>query len=77
LVISKAAFNLPQFLRLGAFFLAPGGTLIAMKGAEAKEEVKEAVPTATEAGLCLSSSNNLILPVTSNRCTILIYKKVQ
>ena len=43
-VISKAAFKLPQFLSLGAFFLAPGGILIAMKGVEISEEMKEAEP---------------------------------
>ncbi len=31
-VISRAAFKLPEFLSLGAFFLVPQGTLIALKG---------------------------------------------
>lgn len=74
-VISKAAFKLPQFLSLGAFFLAPGGILIAMKGVETREETKEAEPAAAGAGLCLSASHAVTLPVTGDQRTILIYKK--
>ena len=36
-VISKAAFKLPPFLMWGAFFLAPGGILIAMKGDDIRQ----------------------------------------
>ena len=76
-VISKAAFKLPQFLSLGAFFLAPGGILIAMKGVEISEEMKEAEPAAVEAELLLSASHAVTLPVTGDQRTILIYKKTR
>jgi 16S rRNA (guanine527-N7)-methyltransferase len=76
-VISKAAFNLPDFLRLGAFFLAPGGLLIAMKGMDINQEMKEAEPAAAVAGLHLSSSQTLVLPLTGNQRMILIYKKAK
>lgn len=76
-VISKAAFKLSQFLKLGTFFLAPGGTLIAIKGMEIREETKEAEPAAADAGLFLSASHIVTLPACGNQSTILIYKKGQ
>lgn len=74
-VVSKAAFKLPQLLSLGAFFLAPEGILIAMKGAEIEKEKKEAESAAAEAGLYLAAFQVATLPVAGNRRTILIYKK--
>jgi 16S rRNA (guanine527-N7)-methyltransferase len=74
-VISKAAFKLPQFLRLGAFFLAPGGVLIAMKGMDIHGEIKEAEATAAVSGLHLSASQVVTLPLTGDQRRLLIYKK--
>src|SRR3972149_6004976 len=51
-VISKAAFKLPEFLPLGACCLAPSGILIAMKGEDVREEVDAAEPAAAGAGVC-------------------------
>jgi 16S rRNA (guanine527-N7)-methyltransferase len=74
-VISKAAFKLPQFLTLGASFLAPRGVLIAMKGLEISEEIKEAAASAVASGLYVSSSHTVTLPVTGEEHKIVIYKK--
>lgn len=74
-VISQAAFKLPQFLTLGAFPLAPEGVLIAMKGAHASEELEEAMPVAAASGLYLSASHSFVLPITGDQRTILIFKK--
>jgi 16S rRNA (guanine527-N7)-methyltransferase len=76
-VISKAAFKLPQLLTLGAAFLRPGGILMAMKGADISGELAEAQPAAAAAGLLLTSSHSLTLPVTGDRRQILIYAKKQ
>jgi 16S rRNA (guanine527-N7)-methyltransferase len=76
-VISKATFKLPQLLTLGAAFLRPGGILMAMKGADISGELAEAQPAATAAGLLLTSSHALTLPVTGDRRQILIYAKKQ
>ncbi|MDP2268333.1 MAG: 16S rRNA (guanine(527)-N(7))-methyltransferase RsmG [Deltaproteobacteria bacterium] len=50
IVISKAAFKLPQFITLGASFLRPGGILMAMKGADISDELAAAQPAAAAAG---------------------------
>lgn len=39
LVISRAFSELPEFVRLAARYCKPGGTLAAMKGAQASEEI--------------------------------------
>ena len=41
-VISRAAFKLPDLIRMASFFLKPGGILIAMKGPDPQEEMEEA-----------------------------------
>ena len=46
-VISRAVFKLPEFLSLGAFFLAPQGTLIALKGSDVENEFLTCVKSAT------------------------------
>src|SRR3972149_3208260 len=74
-VISKAVFKLPEFLLLGACFLAPSGILIAMKGEKVREEIDAANPAAAASGLYLSGSHSVTLPVTGDRRRILIYKK--
>jgi len=76
-VISKAAFKLPQLLTLGASFLRPGGILMAMKSADINDELAEAQPSAVAAGLLLTASHALTLPVTGDQRQILIYTKGQ
>jgi 16S rRNA (guanine527-N7)-methyltransferase len=46
IVISRAAFKLPEFLSLGAFFLAPQGKLIALKGRDVDSEFSACVKCA-------------------------------
>jgi 16S rRNA (guanine527-N7)-methyltransferase len=41
IVISRAAFKLPEFLPYAAFFLAKGGKFIALKGFDIDEEVSQ------------------------------------
>ena len=41
-VLSRAAFKLPELIRMASFFLKPGGLLIAMKGPDPQEEMAEA-----------------------------------
>ena len=74
-VISKAAFKLPQFLTLGASLLRPGGILMAMKSADISDELAEAQLIADNAGVLLTASHALTLPVTGDRRQILIYTR--
>jgi 16S rRNA (guanine527-N7)-methyltransferase len=76
-VISKAAFKLPQFLTLGSCLLRPGGILMAMKSADIDDELAEARQAAAAAGVLLTASHALTLPVTGDRRQILIYTKTQ
>jgi 16S rRNA (guanine527-N7)-methyltransferase len=76
LVISRAVFKLPQFLPMGAFFLSPGGTMIAMKGPNIKgEELKEAATTSEKTGLICVDCHDVKLPITGDLRKIMIYKK--
>ena len=75
-VISRAAFKLPQFLSMGAFFLSPDGILIAMKGPNIKgEELKDAAATSAERGMTCVDCHNLKLPIIDDPRKIMIYKK--
>ena len=76
-VISKAAFKLPQLLILGASLLRPGGILMAMKSVDISDELAEARPAAATAGLLLTASHTLTLPVTGDRRQILIYTRAE
>lgn len=47
ITISRAAFKLPELLSFGAFFLAPQGKLIALKGTDVETEFINCVKSAT------------------------------
>jgi 16S rRNA (guanine527-N7)-methyltransferase len=47
ITISRAAFKLPELLSFGAFFLAPQGKLIALKGPDVETEFLSCVKSAT------------------------------
>jgi len=47
IVISRAAFKLPEYLSLGAFFLVSQGKLIALKGHDTDSEFSACVKSAT------------------------------
>ncbi len=74
-VLSQAAFKLPQFLTLGCLFLARGGVVIALKGVQVDAEMAAAEPVAEAAGLFLTATHDLTLPVTGERRLIIVYGK--
>jgi len=74
-VISRAALKLPEYLRLGSGFLAPGGLLVAMKGPGFEAEKEASLPLLREAGLIFSSSRDILLPLTGDFRKILIFQK--
>lgn len=47
IVISRAAFHLPELISFSAFFLAPGGRFIALKGEDVENEFSQCVKIAT------------------------------
>lgn len=74
-VISRAALKLPEYLRLGSGFLAPGGLLIAMKGPGFEAEMEDSLPLLQDAGVNFSGSREIHLPVMGDFRKILIFKK--
>ncbi len=75
-VISRATLKLPEYLRLGAGFLVPGGLLIAMKGPGFEAELEDSLPMLQEVGMKFSGSREIHLPVTGDFRKILIFQKV-
>ena len=75
-VLSRAAFKLPQLIRMASFFLKKGGILIAMKGADPGEEIAEAEAVLAVAGMTLTASRDIHLPETDLSRKIIIYQRV-
>lgn len=70
IVISRAAFKLPEFFTMGRFFLSPGGFLIAMKGPSG-EEKKEIFH---DLDLRCIACHDISLPLDGGRRKILIFQ---
>jgi 16S rRNA (guanine527-N7)-methyltransferase len=75
-VTSRATFKLTEFLRMGAFFLAPKGSLIAMKGKISDQELADAAGISQSLGLKYIGSHDLTLPITGDFRRIIIYEKL-
>lgn len=76
-IISRASFKMSQFLKIGAFFTPPGGTLIAMKGANINEELKQAEETSQRVGWKHAGCHKIRLPIIGDIRNIVIYKKLR
>ncbi|MBN2255390.1 MAG: 16S rRNA (guanine(527)-N(7))-methyltransferase RsmG [Deltaproteobacteria bacterium] len=74
-VISRASFKLPRFLELGGPFVAPEGTLIAMKGPNAEEELAACRPVAARLGISPPERHDITLPFTGDSRSILLFRK--
>lgn len=74
-VVSRATFKLPEFIRHGAGFAAPGGILIAMKGPGVGIELKAAEATIKDRGLVFSSWRSFVLPFAGGERKLLIFQK--
>ncbi|MBW2598530.1 MAG: 16S rRNA (guanine(527)-N(7))-methyltransferase RsmG [Deltaproteobacteria bacterium] len=75
IVISRAAFKIPYFLTLGEQFLSDGGTLIAMKGKNADDELEQAADTIRKTNLELTCVHEIKLPVTGESRKMLCFHK--
>ena len=75
-VLSRAAFKLPELIRMASFFLKPGGLLIALKGPDPQEEMAEAETVLNAAGMILAACRELCLPITNLSRKIIIYKRI-
>jgi len=75
IVISRAAFKLPEYIRLGSGFLAPGGILIAMKGPGFEPELEESLPLLRKGEMKFSAEREIRLPLTGDFRKILIFQR--
>jgi len=76
-VISRAAFKLPEFLLLGAFFLAPQGTLIALKGQDIDSEFSACVKSATASYFSELFQYDVFSPLRGIQHKIIVGKKIK
>ena len=74
-VISRATFKIPHLLALGEPFLSSGGTLIAMKGKNADNELEGAADAIRKTGLELTGCHAIELPITGESRKILCFNK--
>jgi len=75
-VISRAAFKLPELLRMSSFFLKPGGTLIAMKGPSVQTEREEAEAVLKLTGMVCTDIRDIRLPEMDLSRNIIVYKRI-
>ena len=75
-LISRAAFKLPDLIRTAAFFLKPGGQLIAMKGPDPQEEMEESERISEAAGMVFTACRTVRLPGADSLRKIIIYNRV-
>jgi len=76
-VISRAAFKLPEFLSLGAFFLAPQGTLIALKGQDIDKEFSACVKSTTASCFSELFQHDVFSPLWGIQHKIIVGKKIK
>ncbi|MBA4396239.1 MAG: 16S rRNA (guanine(527)-N(7))-methyltransferase RsmG [Syntrophus sp. (in: bacteria)] len=69
-VISRAAFKLPEFIKIGRFFLSPGGLLIAMKGPSGEGE-KEII---NDLDVRCIACHDILLPFDGGRRIIMLFQ---
>ncbi len=75
-VLSRAAFKLPELIRMASFFLKQEGILIAMKGPDPGEEMAEAETILKAAGMAFAACRDVRLPETDLSRKIIIYQRV-
>jgi 16S rRNA (guanine527-N7)-methyltransferase len=76
-VISRATFKLPEFLSLGVFFLAPQGTLIALKGLDIDSEFSACVKSTTASYFSELFQHDVIYPLRGIQHKIIVGKKIK
>ena len=76
-VISRASFKLPQFLKTGYHFIHTGGILIAMKGINIDAELRQAEKISRTVGLEYYARHEIRLPITQDTRNIIIFKKTK
>lgn len=76
MLISRAAFKLPDLIRTASFFLKPGGQLIAMKGADPQEKMEETERISEAAGMVFTACRAVRTPGADSLRKIITYNRV-
>ena len=76
MLISRAAFKLPDLIRMASFFLKPGGQFIAMKGPDPQKEMEETERISEAAGMVFTACRAVRLPGSDSLRKIIIYNRV-
>lgn len=74
-VISRASFKLPELIKISASLLTGDGRVIAMKGPDITDELKESAKVSATVGMVFYESHDLKLPITNDKRKIVIYKR--
>lgn len=75
-VISRAAFKLPELIRMASFLLVPGGCLLAMKGPDPSEEMADAEACLAAACMIQEACRDIHLPVINLQRKMIIYRRL-
>jgi 16S rRNA (guanine527-N7)-methyltransferase len=75
IVISRASFKLAPLIEIGSAFLAPSGTIIAMKGPHVDNEMRSLKAVSDRTGVHCTEVRDVELPITGNKRKILLFKK--
>ncbi len=75
-LISRAAFKLPELVRMASYFLKPGGQLIAMKGPDPREEIAETERILGPAGMVFTALRDVRPHDAESSKIIVIYNRV-
>lgn len=75
-VLSRAAFKLPELVRMASFFLVNGGQLLAMKGPDCREEQEDAEKILAAAGMIQAAGRDVSLPELNLSRNIIIYERL-
>lgn len=74
-IVSRAFAAIPVFTALALPCLAPGGKIIAMKGADGEKELAEATTHLSEQGLTCVERKLLQLPTSGARRCLLVFRR--
>lgn len=75
-VVSRAFTSLSGFAALALPCLAPGGRIVAMKGAEGEQELADALPDLQQLGLACGEVRTLRLPASQAQRTLIVLHRV-
>ena len=74
-IVSRAFSSIKTFLRISIPLLADDGIIIAMKGKETEQELREAGPEIKKAQLRITGERRFQLPFHGGTRTVIVFKR--